>query len=185
MFQNIRTGSMLYYLNSNDFKLTMAQVVGVGTPRNKSVVNGQQNPMMQFAGLNVADMVVDISIKIDGEIKNIEGLPLMSAVVNFGNGIIIADSKEAISSEIGGLRKQSSDELSRTEYNKWVIEKCDEIELGMNPQLARDKAYEDKISLLEDKVMRLTNIIETAFLSNNKKTKKNGNDNIESEVEQS
>lgn len=183
MFQNVRTGGLLYYLNCKDFTLTMAQVVGTGTPRSKNT--NSQNPMMQFAGFNAADMVVDISIKIDGVVQNIEGLPLMSSVVNFGNGIVIADCKEAISSEIGSMRKQSTDELSRCDYNKWVIEKCDEIELSMNPQLARDKAYEDKISMLESKVMKLTDIIETAFLSNTKKTRKNGNDNIESEVTES
>lgn len=181
MFQNVRTGSMLYVLNSKDFTLKLAQVVGTGAPRNKAISNPQgQNPMIQqlaqFNPMNTADMVVDMSIKIDGEIKNIEGLPLMGSLVNFGNGLIVADSKEAVGSEIDSLQKQSADELSRNEYNQWVIEKCDELKSVLNPQLIKDKAYEHKIQDLESKIDKLMMYIQR-FEQPAKKTKKDGNNN--------
>lgn len=188
MFQNVRTGSMLYVLNSKDFTLKLAQVVSVGSPRNKIASNNQnQSPivqMSQFNPMNTADMVVDVSIKVDGEIKNIEGLPLMGSLVNFGNGLVIAESKEAVSSEIDSLQKQSADELSRNEYNQWVIDKCDELKLSLNPQLAKDKVYEHKIQDLESKIDRLMMMFER-FESTPKKTKRDGNNNNQSEVGES
>jgi hypothetical protein len=69
---------MLYVLNSKDFTLKLAQVVGTGAPRNKAISNPQgQNPMIQqlaqFNPMNTADMVVDM----------VAGKALVDAVVDF------------------------------------------------------------------------------------------------------
>lgn len=176
MFQGVRNGSLIYILYKDEPTIKMGQVVSVGNPRNKYQ---QQQQMLPF-NLNTADMVIDITIKVDGENKNLEGLPAVASVADFGK-VVFSDTKEAIMSELDNMLKTSKEVIASVDYHKSMIEKIEILFQSLNPQIAKDKEIETKIISLEDKISRVDTSIEDIRLllqrlaTSQSKTKKDEN----------
>lgn len=87
-------------------------------------------------------------------------LPSNLSIVNFGqNGMVVSESKEAMSAEVEAMLRNSNSILDSIPYHKKVITCCDEMLRQLNPQFAKEKEQEEKIGVLEQKMGGIENTL--------------------------
>ena len=95
------------------------------------------------------DLVLDITAEVDGRQTNFQKLPANSEIADFGNNVVVATSKAAMSNEVMSLKQRSLDILNSVEQHQSIILGCDEILQILNPEIAEKQRQE-----LENKALR-------------------------------
>lgn len=81
--------------------------------------------------------------------------PSNLSIANLGQNVVVSESKEAMNSEVEAMLRNSRGILDSVSYHESVIAACDGILRELNPQFAKEKAQEEKIGVLEDKMQDL------------------------------
>lgn len=155
-FSSLRPQSKVYILHKGtNPSVETGSVESVSQPQPK------YNPMGQPFQLS-NDMVVDLSVRIDGQIQNFQKLPANSEIADFGgfNDIVISTTKEATNSEILSYRQRSVDIIASMDTHKAIIEGCDNAYKKLNPEIAEKQRQEDEINTLKRKVLDMSSSIE-------------------------
>ena len=134
MFQSLRIGAPLYILHKHEPRLEQGEILFIS------------NPVPQFGQsfttgiLTPPPTTVDINIKVEGKEKPIEikQLPASQSIADYGNGMVISESKEAISNEIVAVKTNSIRILDSVDNHKSMIQKCDTLLEDLNPQLRKE-----------------------------------------------
>ena len=135
---------MFYILEKGDeLRLKVGQVVSVSNPQPK---------YGQFGYAAQPEMVVDVKVKVDEETMEFKQLSANASIANSGN-VIVSDNKEAMSAEVEGLLHSSKGILDSVSYHERVLASCDEILRELNPTFKKEKEQEEKIGLLEEKMV--------------------------------
>lgn len=144
MFSGLRQNGLFYILEKGDeLKLKVGQVVSVSNPQPK---------YGQFGYNAQPEMVVDVKVKVDEETIEFKQLNANSNIANSGS-VIVSDSKEAMSAEVEGLLHTSKGILDSVSYHEKVLTSCDGILRELNPNFKKEKEQEEKIGMLEDKIV--------------------------------
>lgn len=147
MFQGLRQNSIFYVLDKSDEPtLKIGQVVSVSNPQPKF-------PTYQPGQFNAQPMetTVDVKVKMqDGEAE-FKQLPSNGQIANSGN-VVVAESREAMIAEVEAMLRHSREVLASKDYHEKVVASCESMLGVLNPQIAKEKAQEQKISQLESKV---------------------------------
>ncbi len=137
MFSNLRQNSRVYILHKPS-DLKMGTVTEVTSPLK----------YMQYVP------TTDIKVDVDGQSVEFKQLPSNMGIAFYDNGkTIISDDKESISSEIQNMIRNSKEVIDSVPYHEEVIEKGETLLKELNPELAKQKEQEEKISNLENKVV--------------------------------
>lgn len=165
MFSAIREGQLFYILEKGE-NITLK----------KGVVQGVSQPYPRFnTSFGGNDMIVDITVKTGDELAKFEKLPANLSIANSGN-VIVSDSREAMSAEVEGMKRQSEDALNAIPYHEKTLTACDWMLRELNPQFAKEREQEEKIGRLEEKVggmeTTLTDIREMLTIALNANQKK-------------
>lgn len=146
MFQGLRTNSLFYVLDKGENpNLRIGQVVSVSNPQTKyPTFNNGFTPQPM-------ETVVDVKVKLDDEEVDFKQLPANGQIANDKN-LVVSDNKDAMSSEVDAMLRQSKAILESVDYNKRVVESCEGMLQQLNPQIAKDKEQTEKINKLEGKV---------------------------------
>ena len=147
MFSALRQGSSFFILDKTNVpKLKIGSVVSVSQPMPK--YNNTYVP-----GHNYTETVVDVVVKVNEEELKFEKLPSNLSIANFGqSGIVVSESKEAMNGEVESMLRNSKNIIESVPYHKDVLIACDEMMKELNPQLAKEKAQEQKIAMLENRM---------------------------------
>lgn len=142
MFSALRQNSIVYILDKKDsLVLKKGQVVSITAPRPK--INGvYSNPL---------DTVVDMEVKVGESTELFKNIPSNLSIVNDGN-MVISETREAMCTEVESMLASSKQVIESIPYHKKVLSTCDEILKELNPQFAKEKLQEEKISNLETKM---------------------------------
>lgn len=151
MFQNLRQGNQIYILHKdNKPTLETGSVVSVSLPMPKYQVPpvfGQQ------------EMVVDIVAKVNNADTTFQKLPASADIADFGSsGIVISASREAMNAEVVSLKNKSIDAINSVDYHKGVIDGCDIILSGLNPEYAERQQQQAEINDLKAQMAELIKI---------------------------
>lgn len=148
MFSALRQGSPFYILEKSDEpKLKIGSVVSVSQPTPK--YSNTFIPNQQFG-----ETVVDIVIKVGEEEIKFEKLPSNLSIANFGtSGVVVSESKDAMNTEVEGMLRSSRQVIDSVPYHEKVLETCDVILRELNPSFKKEKEQEEKIGLLEQKMV--------------------------------
>lgn len=149
MFQGLRQNSLFYILDKGEnLELKLGQVVSVSNPMPKY---NQYVPTQPYAQ---PEMVVDVSVKVGDETMDFKQLPANLSIANFGqNGVVVSDSKEAMSAEVEAMLRNSKGIIESVPFHEKVIASCDVMLRELNPQFAKEKEQEEKIGALEEKMV--------------------------------
>ena len=136
MFSALSQGSLIYILDKTstpDYKV--GEVIGVSTPK-----------------FNTLGNTIDLKIKVEDSIQEFNGIPSINSFATYNNGkIIISESKQNIQNEVEGIlqnRKYIIDNINT--YKQEIID-CENILKKLNPQFAKDKERDDRLSNLESR----------------------------------
>lgn len=148
MFQSLRIGTPLYVLHKNEPRLEVGEVTHVTTPVNQfgQPVYGNNQPA-----------TVDVQIRCGERSIELKQLPATLAITDYGNGRVIAESRDAISNEIAVMRQNSQRILESTEQHTAIVRKCDELLQELNPQVKQEAERQREIEMLGKRVGGLEN----------------------------
>ena len=133
MFSNLRVGTPLYVLHKAEPQLETGEVIFVSqpTPQFGTTYNaGYPMPTPK--------MLVDVKIKTAKGDVELQKLPAELSIADFGNGMVISESKDAILNEIEVIRKASAHIIDSVEQHKGIVEKCDVLLAELNPQIRQE-----------------------------------------------
>lgn len=172
MFGGLRENSIFYVLDkTGEPLLRIGQVVSVSNPQPKF-------PTYQAGqfGTQPLETTVDVKVKMtDGEME-FKQLPSNGQIANSG-GVVVAESRDAMMAEVEAMLRHSKEVLDSRGYHEKVVRSCEQMLGVLNPQIAKEKAQEEKITQLETKVCgmegTLSNIESMLQKALNKKTNSN------------
>lgn len=96
---------------------------------------------------------MDVLVKVGDEELKFEKLPSNLSIANFGqNGVVVAESKEAMNAEVEAMLRSSRQIIESVPYHQNVVSACDGMLRELNPQFAKEKEQEEKIGALELKM---------------------------------
>ena len=144
-FQNLRNNHQIYILHKDATPtLELGKVTHVSIPVPKYGTNSMYN-----------DLVLDITVDVEGKTTNFQKLPANSEIADFGNNIVIAISRDAMSSEVMSMKQRSMDILNSIEQHQGIICGCDEILKVLNPEIAEKQRQEQENKALREEINSL------------------------------
>lgn len=151
MFSGLRTNSLFYILEKGE--KPVLKVGNVSSVSNPSPKYGQfpASPMFN----QQMETVVDVTVKVGDETMDFKQLPSNLSIANLGQNVVVSENKEAMNAEVEAMLRNSRGILDSVPFHESVIASCDGILRELNPQLAKEKAQEEKIGVLEDKMKEL------------------------------
>ena len=149
MFQSLRPNNQIFILHKDKPLLEIGSVVSVSMPTPKY-------PVPQVFG-QPQEMVVDIVAKINNQDVTYQKLPANLNIADFGtNGIVVADNKLAMNSEIMSLKQKSVDVINNVNFHQQLIANCDKMLSDLNPEFAEKQQQQAEINELKTQVNDLT-----------------------------
>ena len=142
MFSTLRQNSPIYILDKKGSPVLKKGIIETVSPQRSRTGSFYGQPM---------DMVVDITVSVDGSKEEFKNIPASLSIANDGN-LVISESKEAMSTEVDSMLSISKQILESVDYHQEVIKKCEQILKDLNPQFAKDKLQEEKINSLEERM---------------------------------
>lgn len=154
MFGNIKQGNIVYVLIKGEKPVVkIGQVESATNPTPKYPT---YNPSQPFG--KTPEMLIDVKVKCGEEVLEFQKIPTNQELFSYPNAVI-SDKKEAILSEVESMMQASRQIVDSVPYHQSVVESCDEILKQLNPQFAKEKQQEEKITALESMVGSLKNDI--------------------------
>ncbi len=114
------------------------------------------NPAVSF-GTNM-QTVVDVTVKVDGEKKEIVGLNSNNIIQSQGD-YVISETREAMISEVDSMLQNSKSIIESIDQHKQIIEQCERILRDLNPIYAKEQERDDAIEDLTAQVNNMQNIL--------------------------
>ena len=165
-FQNLRNNHQVYILHKD-----VNPVLEIGKVTYTSV------PVPKYGNASMYnDLVLDVTVEVDGKSTNFQKLPANREIADFGNNLVVATSKEAMNSEITSMKQRSLDILNSIEQHRSIIQGCDEILQKLNPEIAEKQRQEQENKALREELNSLKEMFKE-FLNQNT----NGNNSRNSE----
>lgn len=136
MFSNLSKGSVLYGLDTKEeVKLFTASVERVTLPYPRTM----QNTFGQLP-----EMVVDISVNVNGEKKEFKQVPSNNVIADFGpNTLVLSDSKDSLINYVKSLRQTSKNIIESCSRHEKLIPQYDEVLQELNPEMVNESAVKE------------------------------------------
>ena len=144
-FQNLRNNHQIYILHKDTIPtLEIGKITNVSIPVPKYSNTSMYN-----------DLVLDISVDVEGKPINLQKLPANSEIADFGNSLVVAINKEAMSNEVSSMKQRSLDIINSIEQHQNVIKGCDEILRVLNPEIAEKQRQDEENKALREEINSL------------------------------
>lgn len=155
MFSALRPGASLYLLDKTDeptVKIGYVESVTQPKPMYKTY-----NPSVSF-GTNM-QTVVDVTIKIGDQKKEICGLPSNDIIFAYGD-YVVSETREAMISEVDAMLHNSKNIIDSIDKHKANIAACENILKELNPVYAKEQERDSIIDNLTEKVNNMQNVLD-------------------------
>jgi hypothetical protein len=169
MFSALRQGNIIYILDKRGVPtLKIGQVTSVSEPRAKYNTSFPSQPFSM-------ETTVDIMAKAGEESYEFKQLASQASVSSY-EGVVVSESRDAINAEIEAIQQISRKHIADTPYHEKVDEACEELKKELNPNFAKEKAQEEKIDALENKMIGIEGTLDNikSMLSNALNANKKG-----------
>ena len=142
-FQNLRSNHQVYILRKDNIPvLEKGKVITITTP------------IPKYSNI-YSDLVLDMTVDIGGQATNFQKLPANADLADFGNNIVIATNRDAMSSEVKSMKQRSLDVINSIELHNSIINGCDEILKVLNPEIAEKQRQEEENKALREEINSL------------------------------
>lgn len=115
------------------------------------------------------ETVVDIKAKIgDDEPVEFKQLPADGSIFTYSqSGVVVSDSREAMSAEIEAMQRNSQGILDSIEMHRSMVARCHEFLQTLNPEIAEKEKMKNQIQSLENQMGGIRNSLKSieGFLS--------------------
>ncbi len=102
------------------------------------------------------EMTVDLVVKVGNQDMTYQKIPATSDIADFGTtGIVPSDNRDAMNSEVVSLKNKSLDTINSVDFHKEIVEGCNKILEGLNPEFAERQQQQAEIDNLKDQMKEL------------------------------
>lgn len=147
MFGGLRQENLIYILDKNNLELKVGQVTSVSNPMPKY----NKNNTFPAQPFTAPEMEIEVKAKVKDEEITLKELPANSSIT-CKNNIVVTDNREAMNGEVEAMIRNSRVMLESVPYHQKVLDSCDIMLRELNPQFAKEKEQEEKISALEGRM---------------------------------
>ena len=150
MFQGLRENGTIYILD----KTNIVPKLSVGIIEKMSDVYSRYGtPTMPMMGQPM-DGVIDFTLRIGNDTAELKKIPANQSVCSPEGqpNIVVSDNREAILAEVAIIRRQRQEVVDAYEPSVKALAACEEMELILNPQLAKEQQREEEINNLKEKI---------------------------------
>lgn len=149
MFSALNQGSLIYILDKTSSpKFKIGEVLGVSQP----TINFNQS------NVNYNQTYVDLKVRIEGETQDFKSIPSTNSFITYQGGkIVLSETKQGIQQEVESMLQNSKQIVDNIEIYKQNIIDCEEILKDLNPQFAKDRERDERLSSLETKFSGVEN----------------------------
>ena len=148
MFSALRQNNSIYILDKGADPTLEIGVVVSATPKMGTYQNAFNN-------------TVDIKAKVGEITKEFNQLPANMSKTYYNNSIVVTSDKESMLQEVEAFIRNSQQVIESVPYHEKVVSSGEAMLAQLNPQIAKDKANEEKINQLETKVSNIDNRLGT------------------------
>ena len=149
MFSTLQQGNIVYILDKSD---------GLSIKTGQVISNSGAN--MTYGA--VPQTLLNLTIDVEGERKEFNNIPAMQSSVNYNNGsLLLIDNKELAITEVENMISTSKQILEHRDRYEKIIVDGEEVLKILNPQFAKDKARDQEIASLKEKVGGMENKLDT------------------------
>lgn len=157
-FSNLRNNNQLFILHKDSIpSLELGKVISVSLP------------IPKYTGIYNSEMVVDITVEVNDSQTNFQKLPALGEIADFGNNIVVACNKEAMSGELQSLKQRSVDIVNSIDLHKDIIKGCDSILVQLNPEIKEKQRQEAENKALREEINSLKEMFKE-FMKNGNNT---------------
>lgn len=137
MFSALSQGSLIYLLEKTPhLKYFTGEIVGVSSPRLSYNLN--------------MPSTVDLKVKIDDAVQEFNNLPSINSYITYNNGnLVISENKQEIQNEVESIIQNRKQILNNFDNYNEDITNGEAILKQINPQFAKDKDLDERLSKLE------------------------------------
>lgn len=146
MFSALNQGSPIHVLERNNgLTYKVGELIGVTQPN-------PYNPTINNSFITPGAPVV-LKVKLDGVVRDFPDVPSSNTVMSYNNGnIVISETAQGIQNEIEAIHKRNKQTLSSIPAIEKEVEACETIMKELSPTFAQDKARDERINSLDQKV---------------------------------
>lgn len=162
MFQSARPNSVLYILHKTD-----EPFVETGTVINQPIPKPKYAIPTKFG--QPQEMVVDLVVKIGEQTVNYNNLPAQLDIADtYSNSenIVVADSREALNSEILSQAQKSQDIADSKDYHEKLAKSYREVYTKINPEYAEKEAQKEEIKVLREQMTEMSKSVSELMNTN-------------------
>lgn len=149
MFQSLRQANPFFILYKGENpRCEIGSVVSVSNPAPKF-----QNQFNAYQPNQ--EMVVDVKVKVGESTYTYNQLPANLAVADLnqeGVSVTVSSNRDALNSEVEAMLQRSREIVDSVDHHRMVIASCEDMLKELNPKFAKEKAIEENITQLNDKV---------------------------------
>lgn len=153
MFQSLRLNSPVYLLyKGGKPRVELGYVTTQPIP--KSIFPSSPSTGYQ------QNTVVDLVVKVNNRVENYNSIPGNLDVADcFYNGenVIVATSKDGVTTEINNLKQKALDNINSYETNVQLVKYYDELLMNLNPELKEQQKQQEEINGLKSKMEEMSN----------------------------
>lgn len=152
MISALNQGSIIYILDKSDnLKLKLGEIISISQPK-QSYNNYNQS-------FNYS--TIDLKVNIDGTTHEYNSIPSNLSLVTYNNGkLIISETKQSLQQEVETILQNSKQILENIDTYKQNISDCENILKELNPQFAKDKERDERLTNLEERFGGVENKID-------------------------
>lgn len=160
-FKDIKQNYPVYILNTEEIKAINGKVINVSQPY---FPPSQQFPSQQAFSTNTQRMI-DLTIEYDGRTQTFS-VPETSQVVNAPKMVISTD-RDGVIREVEAIKSTKEERLKSREKDESDVKACEDILANWNPEFAAKKEQEKRLSVMEDKIGNMENLMKKLYESLN------------------
>lgn len=153
-FKDLKSGYPIFILETKDeINVKQGNVLNVS------------KPYFNTTATMTNDMMVDVTISVDGDTKTYSFKDNTDAGFDNTKGQIISTGRELIIRELESMRATSEQALKQVEKHRSIVEKCTATLSDFNPTEKEKKQFDERITRIEQSNEQITKML-TQILNN-------------------
>lgn len=146
MFSALNQGSPIHILERNNgLHYKVGELIGVTQPN-------PYNPTINNNFITPGSPVI-LKVKVDGVVRDFPDVPSSNTVMTYNNGnIVVSETAQGIQNEVEAIHKRDKQTLASVPALEKEVADCEKIMEELSPSFAQDKARDERINSLDQKV---------------------------------
>jgi len=154
-FRDLKQSYPVYLLDKVALTLTQGKVIAASLPHID--MNAPTNPNISISNPTALQMVVDITIEVDGKTLTYT-MPEASAVTYAGN-VVLATDKEGLLREVEAMKNVAEQVLSSVDKQREIVNKATALLADLNPTYKQQKETDERFGKLESSVADIKDML--------------------------